>query len=142
MRYVALLLGGLLFALPARAQFVVEDARPQHGSEGVALSSEVAFAFSEEISVSTDWNTAFLFEPRDALSYNQVSLCLNFEGQCDGGNDVPRFVRFNAEHEPDTDYTWMVYAVETAGGDAMDAPFVLRYTTAPTIGQQDVAGAV
>ena len=142
MRYVALLLGGLLLALPVRAQFVVEDARPQHGSEGVALSSEVAFAFSEEISVSTDWNTAFIFEPSDALSYNQVSLCLNFEGQCDGGDDVPRFVRFRAEHEPDTDYTWMVYAVETADGDAMDAPFVLRYTTAPTIGQQDVAGAV
>ena len=143
MRYVALLLAGLLFSLPVYAQsFIVEDARPQHGSAGVTLSSEVAFAFSEEISVSTDWNTAFVFEPSDSLQYSKVSLCLNFEGECAGGDDVPRFVRFEAEHEPDTDYTWMVYAVETPDGDAMDAPFVLRYTTAPTIGQQTVAGTV
>ena len=143
MRHLALLIGGLLLALPAHAQsFIVEDARPQHGSPGVALSSEVAFAFSEEISVGTDWNTAFVFEPSDSLRYNQVSLCLNFEGECGGGNDVPRFVRFRAEHEPNTDYTWMVYAVETPGGDAMDEPFVLRYTTAPTMGQHTVTGVV
>lgn len=143
MRYIALLIGGLLFALPAYSQsFVVEDARPQHGVAEVALSSEVAFAFSEEISVSTDWNTAFVFEPDDSLRYNQVSLCLNFEGECGGGNDVPRFVRFRVEHQPDTDYTWMVYAVETPGGDAMDEPFVLRYTTAPSIGRQSVSGTV
>jgi hypothetical protein len=122
--------------------FVIEDARPQQGTAGVALSSEVAFAFSEEISVGTDWNTAFVFEPSDSLRYNQVSLCLNFEGACAGGDDVPRFVRFQAEHQPDTDYTWMVYAVQTPGGDAMDEPFVLRYTTAPSIGQQSVAGTV
>ncbi len=143
MRHLLLLIGGLLLALPVSAQsFVIDDARPQHGAAGVAPSSEVAFAFSEEISVGTDWNTAFVFEPSDSLRYNQVSLCLNFEGACAGGDDVPRFVRFQAEHQPDTDYTWMVYAVETPGGKAMDEPFVLRYTTASSIGQQSVAGAV
>lgn len=143
MRHAVLLLAGLIFSLPVYAQsFIVEDARPQHGSAGVTLSSEVAFAFSEEISVGTDWNREFVFEPSDDLRFNQVSLCLNFEGACAGGDDVPRFVRFQAEHQLDTDYTWMVYAVETPGGDAMDEPFVLRYTTAASIGEQAVAGTV
>lgn len=148
MRYIALLLRSLLFALLIYApsvyaqSFIVEEARPQPGTAAVDLSGEVAFAFSEEISVSTDWNTAFVSAPRDALSYSRVSLCLNFEGPCDGGDDVPRFVRFQAQHRPDTDYTWMVYAVETPSGAPMDAPYVLRYTTASTIGQRAVAGTV
>jgi hypothetical protein len=143
MRYIVLLFSIFCLATTTQAQsFIVEDTRPKHGSASVSLSSEIAFAFSEEISVGTDWNTAFVSRPSDSLSYNQVSLCLNFEGSCGGGEDVPRFVRFQVDHEPDTDYTWMVYAVETADGNALDEPFVLRYTTASSIGQQSVSGAV
>jgi len=102
----------------------------------------VAFSFNREISVSTDWNTEFVYEPNDELSFNQVSLCLNFQGECAGGDDVPRHVRFRVQHQPGTDYTWLVYAVQSASGNAMTEPYVVRYTTAPDIGQGQVSGAV
>lgn len=143
MRHTILGLALLLVLSPAFGQsFTIETSRPQHGAVGVASSDTVAFAFNRQVSIGTDWNTAFVYEPRDALTSRQVSLCLNFQGRCDGGDDIPRFVRFQVEHEANTDYTWLVYAVETIDGEAMTEPYVLRYTTASTIGQGAVQGQV
>ena len=127
----------------AHAQnFFIEQSAPAHGAAGVPLSDTVAFSFNRQVAISTDWNTAFVYEPRDALTFDEVSLCLTFLDVCDAGTDVPRHVRYQVEHQPNTDYTWLVYAVQGVEGDSMSTPYVLRYTTAPQPGEGQVQGAV
>ncbi len=144
MRCTTLLLVFSLFFGAASAQnnFVVEQSAPAPGTADRSLTDTVAFSFSREVDVSTDWDSRFVEMPGGALSINGVSLCLNFQGECGGGNDVPRHVRFRVTHQPDTDYTWLVYAVQSAAGPSMAAPYALRYTTASTIGQGAVTGSV
>jgi hypothetical protein len=137
-----LLVLGLLCSVAHAQDFVVEQSAPGQGAAGVPASDTVAFSFSQEVDVSTDWDSRFVEAPRSSLSINGVSLCLNFQGSCGGGDDVPRHVRFRVSHEPDVDYTWLVYAVESAEGTPMSEPYALRYTTAPTIGQGSIAGSV
>jgi hypothetical protein len=133
---------GLLCGSAHAQDFVVEQSAPAHGAASVPLTDTVALSFNQEVSVSTDWDSRFVEAPRASLSIDGVSLCLNFQGECGGGGDVPRHVRFRVTHQPDVDYTWLVYAVESAEGTAMTAPYALRYTTAPTIGDGSVAGSV
>ena len=108
----------------------------------MSLSDTVAFSFNKQVAISTDWNTEFVYRPSDSLSFDEVSLCLTFLDECDAGNDIPRHVRYQVEHQPNTDYTWLVYGVQTVEGDSMSDPYVLRYTTAPEVGQGDVSGSV
>ncbi len=124
--------------------FYVEQSDPAKGASGVSVSDTVAFAFNASVNVSTDWNTAFVYRPGfPELRFNQVSLCINFRGDCGGGDNItPRFVRFRAEHQPNTDYTWLVYAVKSSEGNPMTEPYVLRYSTAPDMGQGQISGAV
>ncbi len=135
-------LGLLCGGAHAQSDFVVEQAAPAHGAAGVPLADTVAFSFAQEVSVSTDWDSRFVEAPRASLSIDGVSLCLNFAGPCGGGGDVPRHVRFRVSHQPDVDYTWLVYAVESAGGTPMAEPYALRYTTAPDAGDGTIAGSV
>jgi hypothetical protein len=137
-----LLVLGLLCSVAHAQDFVVEQSAPSQGAAGVSVTDTVAFSFSKEVDVSTDWDSRFVEAPRSSLSINGVSLCLNFQGSCGGGDDVPRHVRFRVSHEPDIDYTWLVYAVESAEGTPMSEPYALRYTTAPTIGQGSIGGSV
>ncbi|MFB6287157.1 MAG: T9SS type A sorting domain-containing protein [Candidatus Bipolaricaulia bacterium] len=144
MRFVAILLTlGLLGGTAHAQDFFVEKSMPVHGATEVPLSDTVAFSFNEEVDVNTNWNTAFVQEPEDQLQFDRVSLCINFRGVCDTGEGTPRHVRFRElEHEPDTDYTWLVYAVRSAGGRSMTEPYVLRYTTASSLGQGRIQGSV
>ena len=139
---VLFLLAGLVCG-PAQAQdFFIEQSAPAHGNTSVPLADTVAFSFNEQVAISTDWNREFVFEPSDSLSFDEVSLCLTFLDVCDEGDDIPRHVRYQVDHESNTDYTWLVYAVQTVGGDPMTEPYTLRYTTAPEIGQGEVSGSV
>lgn len=143
MRYLPLLLALGLLSGPAHAQdFFVEQSAPAHGAASVSAIDTVAFSFNQEVEVSTDWNTTFVSEPSGSLQINGVALCLNFQGACGGGDDVPRHVRFQVTHQSDTDYTWLIYAVQSAGGTSMTEPYVLRYTTAQESGQGEVSGSV
>ena len=144
MRCASLLFAFGLLCGSAHAQndFVVEQSIPAHGAADVSLADTVVFSFGREVDVSTDWDSRFVEAPRPSLSINGVSLCLSAEGPCGGGGDVPRHVRFRVTHQPDIDYTWLVYAMQSAEGPSMTAPYALRYTTAPTIGQGSVAGSV
>ena len=135
-------LGLLCSTAHAQDDFVVEQSAPAHGTAGVPLADTVAFSFNQSVDVSTNWDSRFVEAPRTALSINGISLCLNFQGPCGGGDDTSRHVRFRVTHEPDVDYTWMVYAVQSAEGTPMTEPYALRYTTAPTIGEGSVAGSV
>ena len=144
MRCAALLvvLGLLCSAAHAQNDFVVEQSAPAPGVAGVPLPDTVAFSFSQEVDVSTDWDSRFVEAPRASLSVNGISLCLNFQGPCGGGDDVPRHVRFRVTHEPDVDYTWLVYAVESAEGTPLSEPYALRYTTAANAGEGAISGSV
>lgn len=144
MRVVTLFLLAGIVCGPVQAQegFFIEKSAPTHGDVGVRLADTVAFSFSKQVAISTDWNREFIFEPSDSLTFDEVSLCLTFLDVCDEGDDIPRHVRYQVDHQPDTDYTWLVYGVESAEGDSMTEPYTLRYTTASTIGQGTVSGSV
>jgi hypothetical protein len=132
-----------LVCSPVQAQnFFVEQSAPAHGDADVPLADTVAFSFNKQVGVSTDFNTEFVYRPSDSLAFDEVSLCLTFLGVCDAGDDIPRHVRYQVDHQPNTDYTWLVYGVQTVDGDSMSVPYTLRYTTASEIGQGAVSGSV
>ncbi|MEM1126141.1 MAG: Ig-like domain-containing protein, partial [Bacteroidota bacterium] len=123
--------------------FRVESTEPASGTVGVPLQQRIQFTFTEAITVSTDWDGVFIAEPRRTRTIGTVSLCINSGDPCNGGTEIiPRFVRFEVRHEADTDYTWFVESAETPGGTVQAEPFTLHYTTAPTIGDRQVAGTV
>lgn len=144
MRVVTLVLLAGILCGPVHAQegFLIENSEPAHGDMGVPLADTVAFSFNKQVAISTDWDREFVFEPNGSVTFDEVSLCLTFLDVCDKGDDIPRHVRYQVDHQPDTDYTWLVYGVESAEGDSMSEPYALRYTTASTIGQGTVSGAV
>jgi len=143
MRLAALLLLAGFICGPVQAQdFFIEQSAPAHGDTGVPLADTVAFSFNKKVAVNTDFNTEFVYRPSDLLAFDEVSLCLTFLGVCDAGNDIPRHVRYQVDHQPNTDYTWLVYGVQTVDGDSMSVPYTLHYTTASEIGQGEVSGSV
>lgn len=128
----------LLVPLEAHAQFVVESSTPALGATGVASTATVRFTFSDDVSTKTNWNTAFVVEPQDAVEIQQANLLLDDEGQT-------AVVEYEVTHAPDTDVTWLVYAVEKEGETEASPwvePYVLRYTTAASAGRHRVRGAV
>jgi len=143
MRLVVVFLLACLICGPVQAQnFYIEKSEPVHGDASVSLADTVAFSFNKQVAISTDWNTEFVYRPSDSLSFDEVSLCLTFLDTCDEGNDIPRHVRYQVDHQSNTDYTWLVYGVQTVDGDSMSEPYTLRYTTAPELGQGEVNGSV
>ncbi len=147
--YRTILLATLFFAWlasgPALAQeFDLVDTNPASGDAAVSLSETILFEYNQSLSVNTtDWNTAFV-EPRGKLSTSRTQLCIGPD-PCGEAADDPaqqRFVRYVVDHEPDTDYTWIVYTTRNTQGETMATPKVLRYTTASSIGQRIVSGSV
>ncbi|BBM70525.1 T9SS type A sorting domain-containing protein [Rhodothermus marinus] len=141
-----------LFALSSsptlRAQpFFVERSEPASGTARVPLEAEVRFYFNDAVSQQTDFNTAFLFEPRRAVRIRRVDLIPETPNRTDcpsvgAGQTCPNLVVYTVTHEAETDYTWLVFAVQNAKDRSMTAPYVLRYTTAATIGSLQVAGTI
>ncbi|AEN72600.1 hypothetical protein Rhom172_0663 [Rhodothermus marinus SG0.5JP17-172] len=128
-------------------QFVVERSEPASGTAGVPLEAEVRFYFNDAVSQQTDFNTAFLFEPRRAVRIRRVDLIPETPNRTDcpsvgAGQTCPNLVVYTVTHEAETDYTWLVFAVQNAADRYMTAPYVLRYTTTPTIGTLQVAGTI
>lgn len=126
-----------LLTLPvtADAQFFVETSTPVSGSDQVPLETTVRFEFNDRVSTTTNWNTAFVAEPRDAIQIRRANLVLDDQ-------DRPAVVEYIVEHDTNTDFTWLVYAVESGSGEPMSTPYTLRYTTASTRGNRQVSGTV
>ncbi|ARA93214.1 hypothetical protein AWN76_008615 [Rhodothermaceae bacterium RA] len=139
---LACVLTGPLAAQP----FVVDESTPAHGTAGVPLSSTVRFEFTDAVDQTSDLNTVVAFFPRQALTFSRVDLIPDTpERDCPSlpaGQTCPSVIQYTVQHEPDNDYTWLVYAPTTPQGKAMSAPYVLRYTTAGTIGTIEVSGSV
>ena len=117
---------------------------PMQGAAEVSLEETILFEYNEPLNVNTEnWNVAFV-EPRGQITTTNTQLCVGPE-PCGEAVDDPgqqRFVRYVVNHEPDTDYTWIVYTTRNTELETMATPFVLRYTTAPTIGQHSIKGSV
>ena len=126
----------------ASAQFHIRTTEPADGESGVPLQSVIRFDFSEAVSTANDFVRSIVVEPRDKVSISQVALLVRDLSQPAGPNNPPAIVEFTVEHQPNTDYTWLVYAVQNADGEFMDTPHTLRYTTAPDIGTFTVSGTV
>ncbi len=147
-----LLFGLTLFCLGLRPalhaqSFIVERSDPVSGTAGVELEAEVRFYFNDAVSQQTDFNTAFLFEPRRAVRIRRVDLIPETPNRTDcpsvgAGQTCPNLVVYTVTHKAETDYTWLVFAVQNAADQYMTAPYVLRYTTAPTIGALQVMGTI
>jgi len=137
---------GLSPALHAQS-FIVERSEPASGTAGVPLEAEVRFYFNDAVSQQTDFNTAFLFEPRRAVRIRRVDLIPETPNRTNcpsvgAGRTCPNLVVYTVTHEAETDYTWLVFAVQNARDRYMTVPYVLRYTTAATIGTLQVSGTI
>lgn len=123
---------------------VPSAANPAQGAAEVPLEETILFEYNEPLNVNTEnWNVAFV-EPREQITTTNTQLCVGPE-PCGDAVDDPgqqRFVRYVVDHEPDTDYTWIVYTTRNTELETMATPFVLRYTTAATIGQRSISGSV
>ena len=131
----------------AGQSFYVERSAPASGAVGVPLEAEIHFYFNDAVSQQTDFNTAFLFTPQRAVRLRRVDLIPETPGRTNcpsvgAGQVCPNLVIYTVGHQPETDYTWLVFAVRNARGRAMSAPYVLRYTTAATMGPLRVSGTV
>lgn len=122
-------------AWPAHAQFFIESSLPVHGAANVPLQTTIRFEFSEEVDVTTDWDRAFVVEPADSVQLGAVSLLLDDEGR-------PAVIEWEVQHTPNTDFSWLVYAVQSREGDEMSEPYVLRYTTAGSLGSATLQGSI
>lgn len=127
--------------------FGVERSEPTSGTAGVALDATIRFYFNDAVSQQTDFNTAFLFEPRQAVRIRRVDLIPETPSRTDcpsvsAGQVCPNLVAYTVQHEAETDYTWLVFAVHNAKGQSLTAPYVLRYTTAATLGALQVTGTI
>jgi hypothetical protein len=130
------------FVTSAHAQFRVEQTVPANGATGVDLASTTAFGFSKNLSLSIDFYTAFPVFSEPSPSISEYQLCLQLTGPCnDGSTASPRYARFVTSHDADTDYIWVVDGIADPSG-ALIEPYVLHYTTAPSIGQRSVSGSV
>lgn len=132
----------VVLPVPTQAQFRIDATLPVSATASIAVEDTIIFEFNAAIAPDTDWNTFFIAEPSDAIVINGVELCLSADGPCIGQDGVPRFARFLVTHEPETDYTWTVFGVESDRGVAMAEPYVLRYSTASDIGRRTVSGSV
>ncbi|MDQ7041175.1 MAG: T9SS C-terminal target domain-containing protein [Rhodothermus sp.] len=127
--------------------FEVERSEPTSGSVSVPIDAQIRFVFNDAVSQQTDFNTAFLFEPRRAVRIRRVDLIPETPPRTDcpsvaAGQVCPNVVVYTVTHRPETDYTWLVFAVQHAKGQFMTTPYVLRYTTDDTIGTLRVAGTI
>lgn len=135
---LSILVVGLIAIIPLRAKaqtFRVESSSPNNEATSVSITTTIRFEFNRPVSTLTDWNTQFAYEPRGAVEVRRVNLLVDAQGQ-------PTIVEYEVEHQADTDYTWVVYAVESRSGLNMTEPYVLRYTTATTRGVHSMAGLV
>ncbi len=127
--------------------FIVGRSEPASGTAGVPLEAEIRFYFNDAVSQQTDFNTAFLFEPRRAVRIRRVDLIPETPNRTNcpsvgAGQTCPNLVVYTVTHEAQMDYTWLVFAVQNAANRYMTTPYVLRYTTAATIGTLQVAGTI
>ena len=123
---------------------VPSTTNPTPGAAEVPLGETILFEYNQPLNVNTEnWNVAFV-EPRGQITTTNTQLCVGPE-PCGEAVDDPgqqRFVRYVVNHEPDTDYTWIVYTTRNTELETMATPFVLRYTTAATMGQRSISGSV
>ncbi|CAM3255514.1 T9SS type A sorting domain-containing protein [Rhodothermus bifroesti] len=137
-----------LWAASATAQsFYVERSDPASGTAAVAREAVVRFVFNDAVSQQTDFNTAFLFIPQRAVRVRRVDLIPETPSRTNcpsvgTGQVCPNQVLYTITHEPEVDYTWLVFAVRNARGRAMTRPYVLRYTTATAMGTLHLSGMV
>jgi hypothetical protein len=108
---------------------------PADGEINVALNTTVSFTFN-----STPWLPTFDYNethpspfygvfPKNAITINEVQLAEDNET-----------IRYLVEHQPDTDYTWILVAPGSHSGASLSRPEVITYSTAGSISGNTVAG--
>jgi len=108
---------------------------PQPFSTGVPLRSEIAFEFNEPLDpfwFSASWIGEFFYVyPAGAFELKGSTF----------SNDN-RTVTFDVEHQPDTEYTWVLTSPVSQNQQLISQAFVLRYTTGTTFAPNEVSGSV
>ncbi|HEY3293987.1 MAG TPA: T9SS type A sorting domain-containing protein [bacterium] len=136
-RFFLSLLAAALLATAALGQMTVVSSVPENGAVGVATASTVSFTFSEPLDTSRHIGdeglcVSFLaHDPQDSMSLAGVSYSADL-----------RTMSLDLVHTANTDFLWLVELAWSATGDLLSMPYPLCYTTAASLGEFAVSGAV
>ena len=131
----------LAHVLPAKGQVTrvrVESASVAEGATSVPLQTEIRFTLNQAVTLGDLDGDAFVTFPEEAITYAEGTPTLSADG---------RTLTYTVTHQADTDYTWLLvggsYTVDDGEVQGIYLePYVLRYTTAATLGALEVSGEV
>jgi len=129
----------LLATTPGFAQFLNTSSSPADGEAEVNLETLVSFTFNAPLDTSARYEGYCDDEAEYPIALTISEPCESFEiGGWSVSPDL-QTVNFDVSHQEDADYTWAIYA---GGGQYLDEPWVVRYSTAGVMGQHQVTGTV
>ncbi len=127
-----LLLAAVSLPAPVNAQdFRIDSSSVAQGQTDVALLDSLFFYTNQKLPFNSLFTSKFQWEPRRQVDRQYIFL--------DADRQSPRFTIL---HEADLDYSVIVFGVRSENDTPMSRPYVLNYTTASTIGANQVSGTV
>lgn len=114
---------------------IVESSIPANGTANVPLATTLSATFSAPIDPAAVFSNG---EPvnleihhPDSLTILSSSLSANY-----------RTASMTVQLRPNNDYVAIIIGATTPTGDSLDIPYVVNFSTAPTLGNRQVSGIV
>lgn len=113
----------------------VQSSVPVNGSSGIPTSTTISVTFSSPIDPSAQFPNGLpinvdLFD-EDSIIVTGTSLSANNQTGS-----------MNVVLQPNNDYVAVVVGAVTPSGDSLDIPYVVNFSTAPSMGNRQVSGTV
>ncbi|MFN3135111.1 MAG: hypothetical protein ACK44H_06010, partial [Candidatus Kryptonium sp.] len=144
MRRLILLLGLILVFSSAYTQFQVRASYPANGASGIASAPDSIFmylAFSKPVNINhyfpdgrqglPPFLSFLAFDPIDSIQFGFGYLSQTLDT-----------VGVWAKFAPNTDYCIVLLGAYSTTGEFLSKPYVVNFTTSPTIGPRTVSGSI
>ncbi|MCX7835029.1 MAG: T9SS type A sorting domain-containing protein [bacterium] len=124
-----------VFTASAVFALVVQSTIPQNGTANVPLTTVLSATFSTPIDPNAMFPNGYpinieIFHP-DSITIISSSLSSNNQS-----------AYMNVQLRPNNDYVAIILGAVTPTGDSLDIPYVLNFSTAPSMGNLQVSGTV
>jgi len=126
---LSLVLATLAVASPAGAQFRVVSSSPADGAAGVGLAVPLSFTFNAPVDAGVA--PAIVTFPADSIAFGAPAL---------SGDGLT--LAYPSTRTATTRFVHLLLDARAADGAALERPYAVAYTTAPTSGGFSVSGTV